>query len=169
MRSVLVDGVGYPACRQVRQDERDADDAVAFLRTNPETPRERVAVLWMPPIQGHRLMDLWAEAEPHVHDLRSGAEEHATETGGGPVMSVADLKAVCALFNHLDAFGDALRYPAALGGAWHLVAPRWSLSQTSALAGQLAETISLYRDYRSTAYQHSTVGDPDGALYFGGR
>ncbi|MFO1077939.1 MAG: hypothetical protein U1E73_09475 [Planctomycetota bacterium] len=169
MRNVLVDGVVFPECRHVRQGNCDANAALAFLRSNRDTPRDRVAVLWMPPLEGHRLMELWDEAEPYVSDLRSGAEDEAESAGGGPVMTMDGLRAVYTLFNHRDQRGDALRYPASLGGKWHLFSPRWSLRETSALAGELAETIQLYKEHRSMVYRFATVGDPDGPLYLGGR
>ncbi len=167
MRNTLVDGLGNPECWTKRISDYYANQALTFLRQHPSTPRQRIAIHYVPLVSDHNLEDLWTSAEPYVDGLRRGAQQHADDVGGGPPLELTRLEELVVFLHHLDPDGDALRYPFSLRGEWYAHQLRLSLEAIGTLARDLTESTRCFRDYRSDVYEHGTVDDPSGPLYFG--
>lgn len=159
-RNVLEDRTVYPECWKVRMEERWAEKAVEFMRTNRKLPRERFASLCQIRMPSHGLKDLWLKAEAHIIELHPHVLSYSGIVDVPLPESPARIRAMCELLDHYDPEGDAFRYPVSLAGKWHTGLPHFSLEALGKAAKLLAGTVCSFTAARTEAYESTTLSSP---------
>jgi len=158
MRNICEDGLRAPECHEQNIGDKFAHKAIAFIRQSGDRPRYVLSCAWAVPTRGHSLGALWNEAKPGIGEMYASIAQHAHEHFGSPV-TLARIEATCELFEALDPFGDAFRYPATLGGNYHRV-PHFSLDRLAELADALEGTVRGYDSLLEDAYLFATLSNP---------
>lgn len=161
IRNVLKAKIIRPKCYNVNIDDDFANDALEYLRQNPNIPREIFAATWASSSFGHELVELWGKAEPIINDIIIGARRYAIEVGYKPPLSASELKPLIDLLASLDDGGDGFRYPSSIDGGWYTISVQGlSLEALQALINKIENTCLVFLDFRENRYSQSTIGQP---------
>jgi len=163
LRNVLIDGTKFPEEDpwQQRMETRWADEALAYLRREPQLPRSRFAMNCHVRIAGHNVKELWAEARTHAASFIAEGEAYAQRIDvPSPASRIEEIGALAELVAFYDEDGDAFRYPSSLDGDWHSELPHLDLVRLGELATRMRDTILCTTSLRSDAYANATISRP---------